>query len=241
MTCNLFLHTSKMKQKFKIRLKFFSSSWWTFEHTWCSTRTGLRTFQNCYSTMDLSYNNVNFNGYNFNMFYCTRSIWCCIYSSSDENQVRKLALWLRSVFWNCDKLITFLSYSLPWNQTTPLGYLGEIGFFILSMELLWSVGGQVLLLFISLCKNNFVFSDMYGSFIDEFDQTDEMQDKCDLIRKLVDFHNDVKRWLNEIWFRSLENPSKIIQQIFSTHNYNWKFEIFIPFQAILRVMQIVQL
>lgn len=102
--CNLFLHTSKTKQKFKIQLKFFPSSWWTFEHTWCSTRTGLRTFQKYYSTMDYSYNNVNFNDYNFDMFYCTRYIWCCISSSSDENQVRKLT----SVFWNCDKLITFI-------------------------------------------------------------------------------------------------------------------------------------
>lgn len=83
--------------------------------------------------------------------------------------------------------------SLPWDQTTPLGYFGEICIFILNIEVFWAVGGHVLLLFICLCENNFVFSDMFVSFIEGFDQLDGMQKKCDSIRNLVGFHNDVKR------------------------------------------------
>lgn len=83
---------------------------------------------------------------------------------------------------------------MPWDQTTPLGYFGEIGFFIVNIELFWSISGEMFLFFIFLCENNFTFAEMYASFIDEFDQSEGMQEKCDLIRKSVDFHNDVKKY-----------------------------------------------
>lgn len=82
---------------------------------------------------------------------------------------------------------------LPWDQTTPIGYFAELGFSILNMEIYWIVGCQVLLLFVFLCKNNFIFSAMFVSFLDEFDQTREIQKKCDLIRKIIGFHMNIKR------------------------------------------------
>lgn len=46
------------------------------------------------------------------------------------------------------------------------------------------------------CENNFAFSAMFVNFLeefDEFDELDDMQKKYDLLRKLIDFQNDVKR------------------------------------------------
>lgn len=87
----------------------------------------------------------------------------------------------------------FDSYSLPWNQTTAFGYFGEMFFVTFNLELFWAVGGQVLLLFIFLCENNFVFAAMFVDFITEFDRMKDMPTKYDLIRKLIGFHNDIKR------------------------------------------------
>lgn len=91
------------------------------------------------------------------------------------------------------KLIDSFIISLPWDQTTPLGYFGEISLSILNQQVFWTVSSQVFLLFIYLCANNFVLSEMFVSFIEEFDQLDRMKDKCKFIRRFVDFHDDVKR------------------------------------------------
>lgn len=59
-----------------------------------------------------------------------------------------------------------------------------------------AVNSRILILFIFLCENNFAFSGMFVNFLeefDEFDELDDMQKKYDLLRKLIDFQNDVKR------------------------------------------------
>lgn len=94
--------------------------------------------------------------------------------------------------------ISFHSHSLPWDQTTPIGYCGEICFSILNIEVFWAVGAQVLLLFIFLCKNNFAFCAMFESFVNEFHKMKDMRKKHDAIRKLVNFHNNVKRYNDHI-------------------------------------------
>ena len=37
-----------------------------------------------------------------------------------------------------------------------------------------------------------MFSAMFVSFMDEFDKTEEIQQKYAVTRKIIDFHNDVK-------------------------------------------------
>lgn len=92
-----------------------------------------------------------------------------------------------------DWLTFYCFYSLPWDQTTPLGYFGEIWFTIINEQVFWIASSQVLLLFIFLCANNFAFSEMFAGFVDEFDQAKKKQMKYEAIRKIVDFNNDVKR------------------------------------------------
>lgn len=87
----------------------------------------------------------------------------------------------------------FSCHSLPWNQRTPLGYLGEIIFSIINMEAFLIVSAEVILIFIFMCKNNFIFTAMFVDFIEEFDRAHKRREKNDVIRKLVQFHNNVKR------------------------------------------------
>lgn len=100
----------------------------------------------------------------------------------------------RSTF-NCNLLLNLqINVSLPWDQTTPLGYFGEMCFSIMNLEAFWIVGGQILLLFIFVCRNNFIFAEMFVSFLNEFDQLENMQEKHIAIQNLIAFHTDVKRW-----------------------------------------------
>lgn len=62
-------------------------------------------------------------------------------------------------------------------------------------QVILTVDNQVLLIFVFLCKNNFAFAEMFADFVDEIDWTQGMQKSFDSIRNLVDFHNDVKRWV----------------------------------------------
>lgn len=91
-------------------------------------------------------------------------------------------------------IIDFLSIdSLPWDQTTPIGYFGEICFSLLNVEAFWVVGGQILLLFVFICRNNFVFTEMFQSYLKEFEQSESTQEKHEIIRKIIAFHTDIKR------------------------------------------------
>lgn len=95
-------------------------------------------------------------------------------------------------------LVTFLNFvdaSFPWDQTTPIGYFAEVCFAVLNNQVILTVDNQVLLIFVFMCKNYFAFAEMYANFIDEFDWTQGMQKSSDSIRKLVDFHSDIKRWV----------------------------------------------
>lgn len=87
------------------------------------------------------------------------------------------------------------TYSLPWDQSTPLGYFGEVCVATSNELIFWIVAPQILFLFVFLCKNNFIFAEMFVSFLDEFDELhkQKIQQKCDLLRKLIDFHNGIKR------------------------------------------------
>lgn len=92
-------------------------------------------------------------------------------------------------------LLDFVHTRLPWDQTTPIGYFGEICIALLHGQMILAVDNQVLLIFVFLCKNNFAFTEMFANFIDQFGRIHGMQQKCDSIRKLVDFHNDIKRFV----------------------------------------------
>lgn len=60
-----------------------------------------------------------------------------------------------------------LFFSVPWNQTTLIGYLGE-EFTILSGGGAYMVGlGVVLLLFVSICMHHQTFCKIFEHMIDE--------------------------------------------------------------------------
>lgn len=79
--------------------------------------------------------------------------------------------------------------SLPWNQTTILGYFGEICFTVIASETYLIVTGVFLILFISICNHHQAFYDIFKQSINECNRHDEK-----FIRGLIQFHISTKRY-----------------------------------------------
>lgn len=110
------------------------------------------------------------------------------------NQLLRLS-WLDVI--KCFVRIYF-QFSLPWNQESFIGYIGEILVDILLCCTFISVGGQFFLIFIALCVHFFTFNEMFASFVNELDRSTEDTKKTALIRKLIEFHVDIKGYESKI-------------------------------------------
>lgn len=81
---------------------------------------------------------------------------------------------------------------LPWNQTTYLGYSGEISFSTITTVAYFLVVGSVFLLFISMCMYYRSFCEMFEKSISTWDQLGENRFDYDFICDLIRFHISVK-------------------------------------------------
>lgn len=85
--------------------------------------------------------------------------------------------------------------SLPWNQESFFGYVGEIFVDVIICGTFVILYGQFSLLFISLCIHFFTFNEMFASFVKEVDNSADEMNKTELIRKLIEFHIDIKGYV----------------------------------------------
>lgn len=101
--------------------------------------------------------------------------------------------------------------SLPWNQESIFGYIGEIVADIVIFNFAVAVAAQLFLLFISLCAHFITFNKMFASFVNEMDNSADVKSEVEMIRKLIEFHMDIKGYVrlngsqNIIRFYSIEN------------------------------------
>lgn len=155
------------------------------------------------------------------MFNDSWSIWYGIYLPSASGYV---SIYKSFNFFHFDLVIIFL-YSFPWNQTTPIGYLAELCFHLVSAQVYLLSNGIFLLLFISICWNHRTFYIMFQHSIDGLSQTKKETDKvllCDLIR----FHMSIKKWVS-IWFEGFSKDFFfifIIKLVLSKDNILFKEE-----------------
>ena len=87
----------------------------------------------------------------------------------------------------------FTISSLPWDQNTPFGYVGEILYCIVVGEAYFISNGMFLLLLIALCVHHQAFSKMFECSVQKFDQTDANQDDHEYLADLIEFHISIKR------------------------------------------------
>lgn len=88
---------------------------------------------------------------------------------------------------------TQIPFSLPWNQTTYLGYAGEI-----SIDVMVTVGylianGSLLLFFMSMCIYHRAFLKIFEHSVDNLDAIKgRNKEKC--VLDLIRFHISTKKW-----------------------------------------------
>lgn len=90
-------------------------------------------------------------------------------------------------------LMLFKSFNrFPWNQSTPIGYLGEVCCSIMPAESYLFINGVLLLLFISMCLLNRAFHDRFQYTLQMFDHSNNGQRSKTILCELIQFHNSIK-------------------------------------------------
>lgn len=84
---------------------------------------------------------------------------------------------------------------MPWNQSTILGYFGEICFILVSCESGLLVNGTIVIIFISLGLHHCAFCKLLKHIIDESNRCHRKQCNKKLLRDLVRFHATVKEYV----------------------------------------------
>lgn len=97
--------------------------------------------------------------------------------------------------YDLELLVSFFFLSLPWNQDSIFGYVGEIFAVILTFNVLTISAGQLFMIFISICIHFFTFNEMFASFVDELGNATKEKKTTASIQKLIEFHTNIKGYV----------------------------------------------
>lgn len=89
------------------------------------------------------------------------------------------------------------SFSLPWNQKTPIGYTIEIIHTLITTQCYYSFNGLFLLLFITICLHHQAFYKISQHAIEIWEQPDNKINDKMFLRDLIQFHVITKTWFSQ--------------------------------------------
>lgn len=84
-------------------------------------------------------------------------------------------------------IIKLFFFSVPWNQSTLSGYIGEENFICYCGGTYMVSDGVILLLFISICTHHQAFYDVFANTIDQWNRRDANQNDEQFIFDLMRF------------------------------------------------------
>lgn len=87
-----------------------------------------------------------------------------------------------------ENIFAIIWISLPWNQETLVGYIGEIWFDVIVSESYFITNGAILLLFMSICLHHQAFYRMFEKSVQELDHFDSKRNDEELLCNLIRFH-----------------------------------------------------
>ncbi|XP_031626227.1 uncharacterized protein LOC116342669 [Contarinia nasturtii] len=93
-----------------------------------------------------------------------------------------------------DHLYVPLNFVLPWNQTTPLGYCGEIFVVVLFAVSYFVIHGVSFLIFISMCFHHEAFYEMFQHKMRKLNHPDENGNERKLLCKIIQFQISIRNW-----------------------------------------------
>lgn len=86
-----------------------------------------------------------------------------------------------------------LANSLPWDQSTLIGYFGEISFNVIVGATYFISNGVMILLYISICIHHQTFYEMVENSIDKWALSDKNGKNTEkFLRNLIRFHISTK-------------------------------------------------
>lgn len=103
---------------------------------------------------------------------------------NNDNTVKSILIYVGT-------LVVVCLHSLPWNQTTPFGYVGEACFVIATAEAFLFGNGSTFLLFISLCIHHHAFYSMYKHLISKYNHNGNNAAEI-FLRDLTRFNISIK-------------------------------------------------
>lgn len=93
---------------------------------------------------------------------------------------------------NCIEICPLSIVSFPWDQSTPLGYFGEVCFSILPGEAYIYINGMLALLFVSLCLLYRAFYERFQYTLNQLKRPDKRRNDRKLLCNLIQFHKSIK-------------------------------------------------
>lgn len=91
------------------------------------------------------------------------------------------------------QFISHTNLSLPWNQTTPLGYLGETLFIIAMAENVFVTCGTITMLFLFINLHHQAFYQMFRHILSRLDDYHSADHVVTAIIKVAQLHVQAKK------------------------------------------------
>lgn len=115
-------------------------------------------------------------------------LWYQIFLSSVRYYVRHF---IRSKIVS-QHLLSMFDFSLPWDQSTLVGYFAEIFCVWHNGQVYLLAVGAVILFLISICYHHHAFYQIFKHSVDKINNFDENRKHEDVLRNLIRFHMLVK-------------------------------------------------
>ncbi|XP_031624982.1 odorant receptor 63a-like [Contarinia nasturtii] len=133
-----------------------------------------------------------------------------------EATIPVLSNWSTEESFNAEYLYNAYRLVLPWNQTTPLGYFGEMCFVQIFAQCYLIFNGAVIILFISLSWYHQAFYKMFYHSMQQFGDPERGQYDKEILCNLICFHTKIKDcFLISNQFYSLITFVQVLFTIFS--------------------------
>lgn len=84
---------------------------------------------------------------------------------------------------------------MPWNRETPLGYAGEIIYFLWTAEGYIFVNAAIVLLFVAICLHHRAFYEMYCYELNKLNCVDKHRNNQQFLSDLIEFHISFKKYV----------------------------------------------
>lgn len=84
-------------------------------------------------------------------------------------------------------------FSLPWNQTTAMGFIGEACFSTIVGVIFMLFNGMLLLLYVSMCLQHKAFYERFRHSLEKLDRPDKNRNNQEFLCELIQFLNTVRK------------------------------------------------